>query len=77
MAPFQQQKYILYLNQLTNIKYISIDNYTHAAEMNISIAYDEQTAFTEVYTDHYVCRGKILKNSNKLVDIGALPCRVI
>jgi hypothetical protein len=32
---------------------------------------------TEVYRDEYICKGKTLKNSNKLVDLGALPCRVI
>lgn len=30
-----------------------------------------------MYKDEYICKGKTLKNSNKLVDIGALPCRVI
>jgi hypothetical protein len=30
-----------------------------------------------VYKDEYICKGKTLKNSNKLVDIGALPCRAI
>jgi hypothetical protein len=33
--------------------------------------------FTEVYKDEYICKGKTLKKSNKLVDIGALPCRAI
>ena len=30
-----------------------------------------------MYKDEYICKGKTLKNSNKLVDIGALPCRSI
>lgn len=38
MAPFRQQHFIIYLEDLTNVKYVSIDNYTHGAEMTISIA---------------------------------------
>lgn len=42
MAPFREQEFKLYLDDLTNIKYISIDNYTHGAEMTISISDSEQ-----------------------------------
>lgn len=38
MAPTRGQQFKLYLDDLINIKYISIDNYTHGAEMTISIA---------------------------------------
>jgi hypothetical protein len=37
-APFMSQKFYIYLDNLTNIKYISINNYTHGSEMSISIA---------------------------------------
>lgn len=30
-----------------------------------------------MYKDEYICKGRTLKNSNKLIDIGALPCRAI
>lgn len=32
------QVFHIYLDNLTNIKYISINNYTHGSEMTISIA---------------------------------------
>ena len=32
---------------------------------------------TEVYKDSYICKGKTLKSERKMVDIGALPCRMI
>jgi hypothetical protein len=32
---------------------------------------------TEVYKDEYICKGRTLKNEKKMVDIGALPCRLI
>ena len=38
MAPFRAQGFRLSLNNLTNIKYITIDNYTHGAEMTIGIS---------------------------------------
>lgn len=37
-APFMSQMFLIYLDNLTNIKYISINNYTHGSEMTISIA---------------------------------------
>ena len=37
-APFMGQIFHIYLDNLTNIKYISINNYTHGSEMTISIA---------------------------------------
>jgi hypothetical protein len=37
-APFRGQKFKLVLEDMTNIKYLEIDNYTHGSEMTISIA---------------------------------------
>ena len=31
MAPFRKQAFRLHLDELTNIKYIVIDNYTHGS----------------------------------------------
>lgn len=45
MAPSHTQSFKLYLDELTNIKYIVIDNYTHAAQMTISIAENEKYTF--------------------------------
>lgn len=42
MAPYRQQSFKLYLDDLTNIKYVCIDNYTHGSEMTISIAENEK-----------------------------------
>lgn len=38
MAPSRSQSFKLYLDVLTNIKYLCIDDYTHASQMSISIA---------------------------------------
>ena len=38
MAPFAAQEFKLYLDDLINVKYICIENYTHGSEMTISIA---------------------------------------
>lgn len=51
MAPFRQQEFTLYLDDLTNIKYISIDNYTHGAEMTISIGDREEYGWVHA-ADH-------------------------
>ena len=32
---------------------------------------------TEVYKDSYICKGQTLKSEKKMVDLGALPCRMI
>lgn len=68
-APFMAQVFHIYLDNLTNIKYISINNYTHGSEMTISIAKEHKyffylsisSPFQEVYQDKYVCKGKTLK----------------
>lgn len=31
----------------------------------------------EVYKDKYICKGKNLKQQQKQIDLGALPCRAI
>jgi hypothetical protein len=41
-APFRPQHFTLQLDDLTNIKYIVIDNYTHGSEMSISISDHEK-----------------------------------
>jgi hypothetical protein len=39
------QVFHIYLDNLTNIKYISINNYTHGSEMTISIAKEHKYFF--------------------------------
>lgn len=42
MAPFRGQQFRMHLEDLINIKYIVIDNYTHGSEMTISISDHEK-----------------------------------
>jgi len=44
-APFRKQKFRIYLDDLINVKYVCIDNYTHGSEMTISIADHEKYTF--------------------------------
>lgn len=44
MAPFRGQQFRMHLEDLINIKYIVIDNYTHGSEMTISISDHEKYA---------------------------------
>lgn len=62
VAPFLSQSFVIYLEKLTNIKYIKIDNFTNGSEMTVWIAQKEGGEFVEVYKDKYICKGKTLKN---------------
>lgn len=68
---------MIYLDQLTSIKHIKIDNFTNGSEMTVWIAHKPGGEFVEVYKDKYICKGRTLKNEQKLIDLGALPCQQI
>lgn len=66
---------MLKLDELTNIKYIVVENFTHGSEMTIQISdKSDPTYFAQVYKEKYICKGKTLKNQTKTIDLGALPC---
>ena len=71
------QTFQITLDRLTAVKYIKIDNFTHGAEMTVSIAENESGNFVEVYQEKFICKGKSLKKEEKNIDLGALPCRAI
>lgn len=76
-APFRSQDFMIVLQQMVNVKYIMIDNFTHGSEMTISIGQQEGGEMVEVYKEKYICKGKTLKKELKRIDLGALPCQTI
>jgi hypothetical protein len=45
--------------------------------VTVAIAAKEGGEFVEVYREKYVCRGRTLKGEERLIDVGALPCRLL
>ncbi|KAL4455312.1 hypothetical protein ABPG74_012464 [Tetrahymena malaccensis] len=71
-ALFQQQNILLDLHEMTNVKYLVIDDFKYGCEMTISLSEFKSGPYIPIFEKKYFCR-----STEKRINLSCLPCRYI